>query len=191
MSWHRTSHHNRRPRRSPFLTSREMEERETKMASKKKVTDHPSIWDDRKPGRVSQDFLDILNDESAKMSAALQNPSNWEGLQRAARQAPAKIAEIEHEMEIGHVGHIGPVEAFSEEWTVDGIKMNRGGLQNLVNLARQGTTLKLTIEGDQIIFRQPDLPRWHSYNPAQLQDLHSRHKRSRLRDWLRSWKVLG
>jgi hypothetical protein len=50
--------------------------------------------------RVSQAFLDVLNGESEKMSAALQNPDNWPGIQRAAKEAQGKIREFEREMGI-------------------------------------------------------------------------------------------
>jgi hypothetical protein len=72
-------------------------------------------WIDRQ-GRLSQDFLDLLNGESAKMSAALQNPANWPAIQQAAREAPAKIAELEREMGLKEpAGKIGPMEAISRQ----------------------------------------------------------------------------
>jgi hypothetical protein len=71
------------------------------------------IFDPNQPGRVSQNFLDLLNGESEKMSAALQNPDNWPAIQRAAREAPAKIAELEKEVGIHAI--FGPGGAVSRE----------------------------------------------------------------------------
>lgn len=63
--------------------------------------------------RVKQSLLDLLNGESAKMTAALQNPANHERIIRAAKKAPAKIAELEKEA--GMHAIFGPSGAVSEE----------------------------------------------------------------------------
>jgi hypothetical protein len=87
----------------------------TSLPSPKPLSDDRpmEIFDPNQPGRVSQNFLDLLNGESAKMSAALQSPDNWPAIQRAAREAPAKIAELEKEVGIHAI--FGPGGAVSRE----------------------------------------------------------------------------
>lgn len=58
--------------------------------------------------RVNQSFLDLLNGESEKMTAHLQNPDNWPGVMRAARELKGKLPELERE--IGIHAEIGPIE---------------------------------------------------------------------------------
>ena len=63
--------------------------------------------------QVKRSFLDLLNGESEKMTAALQNPANHEAIIRASREAPAKIAELEKET--GMRAIFGPGAAVSKE----------------------------------------------------------------------------
>jgi hypothetical protein len=63
--------------------------------------------------RVKKSFLDMLNRESGKMTAALQEPSNWPRIRRAAKEAPEAIAKMEAEMGISPAGKIGGMEAVS------------------------------------------------------------------------------
>jgi hypothetical protein len=58
--------------------------------------------------RVSQDFLDLLNGESTKMTMALQNQNNWPGIMEAANELRGKLPEVERQM--GVQGDIGPME---------------------------------------------------------------------------------
>lgn len=62
----------------------------------------PPLWDEKSPGRVSQDFLDLLNQESARMSDALQNPANWAGIMGAAQ---GQISALQQMLGLGQLGH--------------------------------------------------------------------------------------
>ena len=65
--------------------------------------------------RVSQAFLDLLNAESGKMSAALQNPANHERIKQAAKEAPAAIAQMLGGKNVGASGgYIGRGGAVSQ-----------------------------------------------------------------------------
>jgi len=76
---------------------------------------HPPPLFEPASDRVSQSFLDLLNAESDKMSAALQNPDNWPGIQRAAREAPAAITVLEEQMGIYLKGKVGHGEAIARD----------------------------------------------------------------------------
>lgn len=63
--------------------------------------------------RVKQSFLDVLNGESNKMTAALQNPANFGRIMQAAKEAPEAIRKMEAHMGIGPAGKVGKREAIS------------------------------------------------------------------------------
>jgi hypothetical protein len=64
------------------------------------------LWDPKKPGRVSESFLELLNRESASLSGRLQNPANWAAIQ-------AEAAQLRNELPVG--GYvIGPGEVLSQ-----------------------------------------------------------------------------
>lgn len=48
--------------------------------------------------RFTSGFLDMLNQASDQMSAALGDPANWPGIMAAAREAPQKIKELKREL---------------------------------------------------------------------------------------------
>jgi hypothetical protein len=66
----------------------------------------PPLWDPQKPGRVNEDFLELLNRESARVSGRLQNPANWGAIQ-------AEAARLRNELP-GRGTVIGPVEVLSQ-----------------------------------------------------------------------------
>jgi hypothetical protein len=75
------------------------------MSHRKRPKDCEALLRDHKtpryvpPGiRVSQDFLDLLNGEGAKLSEFMQTPGGIARIQQAAAEAPAKIRELEAEM---------------------------------------------------------------------------------------------
>lgn len=97
-----------------------------------------SIFD---PGttKVKDSFLDMLNGESAKMTAALQNSANWPGIMAAAKGAPKKIREMEAAMGLKHpAGKIGPLEfdvlKTAEPFPLESAELKRKGR----NLLRRG-----------------------------------------------------
>lgn len=77
--------------------------------------------------RLPQSFLDLLDAESAKMTAALEKPGNFDRIIAASKEAPAKIAALEHELGIkqpaGKIGEIekAPLGAMREQRRLDEI----------------------------------------------------------------------
>src|SRR5713226_8492433 len=81
---------------------------ETKKPYEIDIPDPLTIWEPGQAGRVSESFLDQLNQSGEALSGALPNPGNWSRIQGAAAQAPAKIAELEAEMGVKQpIGRIG------------------------------------------------------------------------------------
>jgi hypothetical protein len=46
---------------------------------------------------VNEDFLELLNRESASLSARMQNPANWAGIQTEAAQLRNELSQAEYE----------------------------------------------------------------------------------------------
>jgi hypothetical protein len=62
----------------------------------------PPLWDPVRPGRVSRDYLDLLDEESGRMSAALQDPGKWPGIMAAAREAAGQISAFEAALDVDY-----------------------------------------------------------------------------------------
>jgi hypothetical protein len=130
----------------------------------------PEVWDKTNPRRVSQDFLDLLNAESAKMTAALQNPANWGGIMRAA-QVLRKRADMQAIDRAGQGGAVSQAEVES---------LGFGKVDAMP--PKVAAQPRVIIETEIEFLWKPEVPK---------QDPLSRWKRSKFVEWFKSWKVWG
>jgi hypothetical protein len=148
----------------------------------------PPLWDVKRPGRVSQDFLAVLNRESTRMSAHLQDPGNWAGIMQAAQAARGRISGLEAELGLERFGTIGPGGPLSQEEYED---LFAGRTAPVVEPVTPVTrvTLAEVVVGDAELERVRALRA--AENTPQVTLEYPETRRQRIKRLLKTWKVLS